>query len=580
VFAAVAAYANSLGNGFAFDDNWFIVENEVVTESRYAEAFTEPAWPGARESTGNYRPVTLSSFALEWSLWGEASFGFHLVSVATHVLVSLLALALLSRYVTLRAALVGALFFAVHPVHTEAVANVMGRAELYAAAAYLGACLLYLDVRGVEPRVRGARLIGIVTLFLIALGSKEIAVTLPGALLILEWYRRDDTPALSRILREVPTYAALVATLGSYVLVRWTVLGDLTGESAAPGLISLDWAGRMLTALTVWPQYLRLMVFPLDLSVDYSPAVLLMTTTVTTEVVFGGALLLAAIYAALRLRRQAPAAALGFAWFLVTISPVSNLVVRSDILLAERTLYLPSLGAAFVVSAIAAWVLAANGRRLRQAGALFAIAVGALLLGRTVSRNPTWLDTFTALSTLAEEHPESWLSQSARATGLARVGAQAEAAGAYETALELAPDHYQLLVDAAVFYNDIGRPDRSEELLARATSLLPGYPAAYRRLAEQRLLRGDGRGAHAAALAGIARGGADRELWALVSESYVAKADLEAAVRARRASIAQLPTVAGWNRLAELLDAMGRSAEAATARGAAARIENRREGTT
>ena len=144
--------------------------------------------------------------------------------------------------------------------------------------------------------------------------------------------------------------------------------------------------------------------------------------------------------------------------------------------------------------------------------------------------------------------------------------------------LELAPDHYQLLVDAGVFYDDIGRADRSEELLARATALLPGHPAAYRRLAEHRLLRGEGRAAHAIALTGLARVGADRELWALVSESYVAKSDLEAAVRARRASIARDPTVAGWTRLSELLEAMDRTDGAEDARREAVRLQPGRGG--
>lgn len=90
-------------------------------------------------------------------------------------------------------------------------------------------------------------------LFLFALGSKEIAVTFPSALVVLEWYRRDDTPAWPRIVREASTYVAVIGVLACYVLVRWTVLGDLTGESAAPGLISLDGTGRYLTALRCGP---------------------------------------------------------------------------------------------------------------------------------------------------------------------------------------------------------------------------------------------------------------------------------------------------------------------------------------
>jgi len=141
LFVAASVYANSLGNGFTFDDNWLIVENPVVMEGRVADAFTAPYWRGARGGTENYRPIMLSSFGLEWAAFDGSAFEFHVVSVLVHVLVCLLVLALLTRFVSIPAAFLGVLLFA---EHVEAVANVVGRAELYAALAYLGACLFGL----------------------------------------------------------------------------------------------------------------------------------------------------------------------------------------------------------------------------------------------------------------------------------------------------------------------------------------------------------------------------------------------------------------------------------------------------
>ena len=563
----MSAYLNSLGNGFAYDDNWVIVENPVVTDARLADAFTEPAWPGAREGTGNYRPLLLTSFALEWRIFGGHALGFHIVNVAAHIVASLLALALLARFIAVPAALLGALLFAVHPVHVEAVANVMGRAELYAAVAYLGACLLYLDVRPVSAWGRAARLLGLVVLFLAALGSKEIAVSLPGALIVLELFRRGDELLGRRLRGEWPVYLALAGVLGCYVLVRGSVLGDLTGASPAPGLLTLTTSERLLTALAVWPQYLRLMLFPLDLSADYAPGVLLVSRTLSPESVLGLLILGSVLVAAWLLRARAPTAALGLAWFFVTVLPVSNLLVRADVLLAERTLYLPSLGLAFVLGGLAHHVVPhmriARGRAF---AGLVGIGLVAMMV-RTVTRNPTWMDTYSVLNTLAVEHPESWLALRGRATGLVRIGATAEAAEAFELALRFAPDHYQLLVEVADFHAGLDNHDRAEALLADAIRLLPTHPAAYAALAEQRLARGDGRAAHAAALAGLARSGADRQLWALVSESYVAKGDLPAAIRARRAALAQAPdSDFEWARLAEILEENGQLDEADAAR--------------
>lgn len=572
VGVALAAYANSLGNGFALDDSWFIVENEVVTEARWTDAFTRASWPGAREGTGNYRPLVLSSFALEWSLWGDAPLGYHVVNVAVHALTSVLVLLLLRGFAPAGGALVGALLFAIHPVHVEAVANVMGRSELYAAAAYLGACLLHLRRVGDEPAARAMRLLAMLGLYVLALGSKEIAVTLPATLVALDVFRSSADGVRARLSREATTYAALLATLGCYVVVRWSAVGDIAGRGAAAGLFSLDTPGRILSALTVWPEYLRLLLFPLDLVADYGPAVLLPTTTVTADVVLGALLLAGAVAGALALRTRRPTLALGLAWFLITISPVSNLVVRADVLLAERILYLPSVGLSLVAAAITAELIAVEGVGVRRAATALAVACGAVLLGRTVTRNPAWDSTYAVLSTLAREHPESWAAQRGLALSFQAAGDRASAVGAYEAALALAPDHYQVLVEAAVLYDEVGRTPEAEALFARAVTLLPEKPEAYARRAERRVLRGDGRGAHAAALDGIAHASPHRDLWALVSESYVMKGDLEAAARARRASIGVEETAAGWTRLAELLDALDRSAEALRARAEADRL--------
>lgn len=571
----MAAFANSLGNGFALDDNWFIIENDVVTEGRFGQALTQASWPGALEGTGNYRPLALSSFALEWAVWGDDPFGYHGVSVAVNAVVAVLAFLVLRTLFAPIPAAIGAGFFAIHPVHVEAVANVMGRSELYAALGYFAALLVYLRWRPTTTAARGARLLSILALFAVALAGKEIAVTLPAMLIAFELYRPSDMARWQRIRRETPTYAATFGLLGCYVLVRWGILGDLTGESAAAGLRSLDSGERILTALTVWPHYLRLLFAPLDLSADYSPAVLIPSTTVNGAVLGGAAILCGVGAGAIAGLRRNPTLGLAAAWFLIAISPVSNLIVRSDILLAERTLFLPSFGAAIAIAWVASRALT-DGAAPRSSTRLvlggIAIA-GVLLMSRTVTRNPTWMDTFTVLSTLNDEHPESWMSWRVRATGLSRVGETQAAQDAWETALTIAPDHYQLLVDAAEFYDGIGRHDRSEALLDQAINLLPAHPAAYRRVAEYRIRRGDGRGAHAAAAAGIRHARNDRLVWGLLSETYVMKADLEAAVRARTASIAVQETPAGWTRLAELLDALGRSDDATRARAEAQRTE-------
>jgi hypothetical protein len=579
LFVSVAAYVNSLGNTFTYDDRGIVERNPVVTTPLLGEALLGPYWPDAREGTGLYRPVVVTSFALEWRVFGGSPLGFHAMNVVAHAMVSVFLMLLLTSLVPLAPALAGALLFAVHPLHVEAVANVVGRSELYAAGGVLLACHLYVTGAAWTGARRGLRLLGITLLYLLALGSKEIAVTLPALLVALELVRRSDLPMSERLRRGLPVYASLAAVLIAYLILRTAVLGALAGQVPAPTLRDLSEGQRVLTALSLWPEYLRLLLFPLDLIADYSPAVITPATGVTPEVAAGAMVLVGLATLAWLVRDRAPMVALGIGWFLITVVPVSNLVIPAGILLAERTLYLPSVGLSMVAAGLVAKVPKAAPHRTRLLGQAFGLVVVALLFVRTVLRNPTWFDTYTMMNTLAIEHPESYLSLRSRGTGLARVGDVTGARQAYEAAVALSPLHYSLLVEVGEFYGSRGRFARAEELLVRAVSVTPEQPAAYRVLAEYLIRQDRGREGHRVALTGLARAEADPRLWALVSESYIAKGDLEAAARARLAALALAPESSrDWGRLAEIYEAMGRTEEALDARrrqAAAGTVETR-----
>jgi Flp pilus assembly protein TadD len=563
LFVALAAYVTALGNGFAYDDNLVVALNPVVTGGDWGGALLGSYWPAAREGAGLFRPLTLASFVAEWPLWRGNPMGFHAVNVVLHAGVSLLVLALLRRFSTLPGALAGALLFAIHPVHVEAVANVVGRGELLAALSVLGGCLLYLDADTTVPTGRAIRMVGLSLLYLTGLGSKEIAVSLPALLVLLEVYRSGEGPLAPRLRRALPVFLCMAAVLATYLIVRWSVLGTVTGEVAAPALRELTPGERMLTALSVWTQYLRLMVFPWSLSADYGPGVIMVARSLTPQVLAGAAVLAAWLGGAVLLFRRAPVASLGLAWFVIAVLPVSNLVIPSGVILAERTLYLPSVGASLVLAAVIAAAHATAERRRRRWATVLAVAAGIALFGRTVSRIPSWLDSFTVVSTLAREHPESYVALQHRAAGLNRIGESAEAARVLEAAVALVPNHYGLRVELGGLYARLRQEERAQELLREAIARDPGQPTAYRLLAEQLIRLGRADEGHAVALEGLARAGSDRELWSLVSEAYISRGDLEAAVRARQAALGMDPASAhDWGRLAELYRALGRPEDA------------------
>ena len=565
LIVALGTFANSVRNGFAFDDNTIILEHPVVTEGRVIDALTSSYWPQVVEGAGLYRPVTLSSFALEWGLWNGHPAGFHLVNLAVHAAVSLLVFFLILEVSTTLPALVGGVLFAAHPVHSEAVANVVGRAELYSALFVLGACLLFWKGRGLSPAWRVARLLGIGALYIMGLGSKEMAVTLPALLVLLALVRNDGERATERVRTDLPVFLLTGALLVAFLGARFLILGSVAGDVPAPTLVGLSTGERILTALAVWPHYFRLLVFPLDLVADYAPAVLFPALTWGPDVMLGLLMILGGAAAVILLWPRERLVASGIAWFGIAILPVSNLFVPTGVLLAERTLYLPSVGLAFVAAGVVSWTAREHSMSLRMIVVAAGVVCAAFMV-RTATRNPSWMSTFTMLTTLAEEHPESSRAIRARAQSLDDVGEYEEAGRYYQTALELVPQEYSLLVEVARFHGRGERWAEAEPLLLHAIELLPTHPVAWQVLSEQRLLQGRGREGHAVALQGLSLVGSNADLWKLVSESYVAKGDYDAAIRARWASFGVADENSeDWRRMTELMELAGRSEEAEVA---------------
>ncbi len=597
VFLALAAYANALPNGFAYDDEGIIINNPVVTSGDYRGAVTGSWWRTTRAGSGLYRPLTALSFTAEWEVFRGDPLGFHALNLIFHALVSLLVFFLVMEFVSPAAALVGGGLFAIHPLHTEVVANVVGRAELYSALFYLAACLLYWRGRAWVGAARGGRLLGLGLLYLLSLSGKEIGVTLPGMLLLMELLgpglRRkgreagaplrqeggrdphppegpespcqpgEGLPLGDRLWREMPVFLVLGLVLLAYLGLRFLALGSVPGEMPAPIFDAVGGGARFLTALALWPHFLRLLLFPMDLAADYDPGVLFPSETLDIPVVLGVVLLLLLAWATGKSLRRAPLPALGILWFCMAVLPVANLLFPTGVLLAERTLYLPSVGLSLAVAGLVPLL----SRRLSRSGmrllATLGVAAGLALFLKTVSRNPSWMSTFVVMQTLNEEHPESWRAFRQRALGLERVGEILQAREAWDVAVRLTPRNYTLLAQAGDFHGRLGSWEQGRAYLARATRVGPELANAYQLLSIHHLRRGEGRVGHRVALEGLARSGPDARLWGLVSESYILKGDLQAALRAREAALGQDPASGkDWHRLGDILQGMGEEARA------------------
>lgn len=470
---ALVPYLGALANGFAWDDAFIVLSNPRVQAGEWVAALRAPWWPDAFTFSGSglYRPVASAALALQWALWGERPLLFHAVSLLLHVGVVLLLFGLLRAWAPRWAAWAGAAVFAAHPVHVEAVANVVGQTELLAGFFVLTGCLLYqrwLASERVGERV--LLLLGVGASYALGLGAKEIAVTLPALVVLITLIERRS------LVRAVPAVALLSAVLLWMLSLRLQVVGSLRGEVPAPELLGLPTAARVWTGLGVWLDYARLLILPIDLVADYGPAVRFPAGGLDALVALGTLLLVALVGGAWSLRIRAPLASLGLAWIVVVLLPVSNLLVPAGVLLAERTLYLPSVGLACAVAAFGSWFPARAPVRAFVAGVL---VVAALLALRSTWRVPVWRDSAAVMASLEASHPESHLVLRAHALRAMEQGRTEDARADFERALRLVPRHFSLLTEAAQFEALVGNVERARELASRAVEVYPGSPHGY-----------------------------------------------------------------------------------------------------
>jgi len=539
----VAVFFNASGNEFAYDDNLIVLENTGIQSLEdLPQALVEPYWPGRYgQGLGLWRPVTTGLFGLEWALFDGNPVGFHVVNVLLHSGVTALVVLLLGEILPVAGAFVGGLLFAVHPVHVEAVANVVGMAEVLAAFFFLWACLLIL--RGAE-RMRAGRTVAILVLYTLAFLTKESAITLLGVVLLLDSSKRDiGLGELGRYLRERwVLYGGMVTVAVLVLLGRHLVLGTLADPYAPLGASILEEIPRIWTVASTWPHVVRLLFFPLELSVDYGPAVIPIAYGWNGSNLTGVFLVLSILAVALFSwrtglldpgRPSPRAVGWGVVWFVITIAPTANLVFLSGILLSERTLYLPSVG---FVAAVAWGLLRLWEVRPRLTPALLVVAL-LFGVGRTWTRTPTWKNNMEVFHRLTSDHPEAGRSQWILGDSHFTVGQVREGLMAYRVAIGILGGHYNLLVGVSRNLISKGYDDAAAFLLRYAWEQRPEFGVAPGLLAHIYDKKGEYPEAEAAARYSLGKDSTDAVLYHTLARALQAQGKTEEAIQARWGAI-------------------------------------------
>ena len=468
VVLAALPYLNTLRNGFAYDDLPLVAENPRIRSlTGIGRALRTDWWDGKRPQSLLYRPLAMASFGIDYaaSRWGEtgpplarladrAALPFHLQNLAWHVAASAaLFLLVLSLFTSPWLAFATAALFAVHPVHTEAVNGIVGRAELMSAAFGLAALLAARRSRPTPAAV----------LLFLALLSKEQAIVIPLIPLLFL-----TGPSLRRVL------AAFAVPLVLYLALRAAVLGSPAGGASAPSpginvdnpIASATGAARVLTPLRVFGHAVGLLAWPRTLRADYSYDQIPLVRSLDLPTALGILVLGALAFGAVAARARAAPAAFGLSFFLLSWLVTSNLPIVIGTIFGERLLYLSSAGACLAIAAGLAYIPA---RGLGTALAAALVLAGGV---RAYARNRDWKDNLTLFARTASDSPRSCKALDGLASELLAAGRPQDGIPWAERALAVYPlypnAHLTLAKSLRLLARDEANPGRRTELLQRA----------------------------------------------------------------------------------------------------------------
>ena len=431
-------YANTLSYDFCQDDAIVITDNMFTTKGvagiggilQYDTfyGFFKESGKAQLVAGGRYRPFTLVMFAIEYQLFGKNPFIGHFINVIlfglTCVLLYFLLLKLLvKRQATGDSQLIkgfnpmfvafgAAVLFAAHPIHTEAVANIKGRDEIMTLLGSLAA--VWYSLKAFENGGFKHQIIAFV-LFFIALLSKENAITFVVITPMIYWFflKTDINTAIKQTL---PFVAAAIL----FILLRGAVIGNQFGgeqmelmnnpflKLVGTEYVPFSFAEKMATITYTLGKYVQLLIFPHPLTHDYYPRHIGIMSFSDWQVLLSIAVYVGLIVLILRGWKNRSLISFGIAFFLITLSIVSNIVFPVGTNMAERFMFMPSLGFCLVLAVLLAKLSAKDQKSGISSQVLGVILfIVALFSLKTITRNAAWKDNYTIFTTDIETSPNS-----------------------------------------------------------------------------------------------------------------------------------------------------------------------------
>jgi tetratricopeptide (TPR) repeat protein len=463
IVAGIVVYANALTGEFVLDDHHLVEDNVYIKSySHMTRFFTEDIGAGAASRFRYYRPLQMVTYAIDYSLWKLNPIGYHVSNVLFHIATAcclfwLLALLFHDKVLSLIASVV----YVVHPVHTEAVAYISGRADVLAALFMIMALIAY--VRHHASGRRSAYCLMLAS-YVCALLSKESSLVLPFVF-VLYHYTFNIKFKRTQFLPVV-----LVTTL--YGLVRLTVLRSMLPAAAHTS----TFVERLPGFFVAIASYLRLLLIPHNLHMEYGDILFSMAHPLAlVGLLASGGLL----FYAFKKRGSDKIVFFSIVWFFITIAAVSN-VYPVGAYMAEHWLYIPSIGLFLLLARGLRYALTIGHLRRRVVFAVIALVL--IYAALSMSQNRYWRSDVAFSEATLESAPDSVLALNALGISYRREGKTDEAIAAYKKALVVDPHYVESYINLGFLYYKQGAREKAIALYRKAIEKNPGYAEPYNNL--------------------------------------------------------------------------------------------------
>lgn len=481
VIAGFFVYLNTLPNKLFWDDDDGIINNVYIKDwSYFPNYFSENLIAGAGQVSNYWRPLVLISFAVDYHTFGLAPYGYHLTNLFWHVLsawlIYLLFFKLSKRHWL---SFWTAFIFLIHPLQTEAVTYVSGRADPMSAAFVLLSLFAYVLFRQKKSKLF---LWASLASFLGALLIKEQSIMLPAFIFLIEFFFFFDKSSWKKSLK---IFLPFVLISVAYFLLRIFVLNfnDLLSGVDYVGGYDSSLKTRLLTFTYVFVKYLALLFAPFNLHMAYevAPVTSLWSWSV-------GLFILAVASFGLVIKKywhQDKLLVFGLAWFLVMLLPRTN-IISINRPLYEHWLYLPMAGFWLAI------ILLVEKLKINKKILIIVLSAFSLFfITLTIKRNLDWRDPITFYEKNLKYTPNSFIQHNNLGMAYADAGRTDEAIKEYKTAISIADIYPQVHYNLGNTLVLVNKMDEAEKEYYKSIEIDPGFSLPYINLIKIAIIRKD-----------------------------------------------------------------------------------------